>query len=274
MNPYLEEAPYWEIIHNWFIHKLAELHLPSARELNCEIDVERRVYQRDSTGQLMLVGKPDAFAASIGAKAMPRARQTALQPAGNVAVAQAVHEIVLEEDDDQPLEDYLVIRGKGYFRPVLAVVELLSPGNKDDREYCRLYRDKVREYEGSQTNFMEIDLLRAGTNPSREKFPELARSPYFIFVDRKLGHTRKQEGYPLRLQAPLPIINLPLGPGRSDLPLDLAATWNTVLDICWRDAWAEEFVGDPEGPLSDDDRQWVRDLMHAWRKSMTTDDTN
>lgn len=265
MNPYLETSPYWEVIHGWFIRKLAELHIPAARAHGCEIDVERRVYQRDPAGQLLLVVEPDAVAASAGGEA-PTGDQVELESESNITVAEAVHELVLQDDEELPWQDYLVIRERSYFRRVLAVVELLSPRNKDDQDYCRLYREKLRAYEASQSKFMEIDLLRAGSNPSRDRFPELPPSPYFVYVDRKLGRTRKQEGYPIRLQTPLPTINLPLGPDRGDLPLDLSATWAAVMTICWRDDWAADFIGDPPGPLSHDDLKWVRHHMQSWRQ--------
>jgi hypothetical protein len=65
-------------------------------------------------------------------------------------------------------------------------------------------------------------------NPSRDLFPELPRTAYFIFVARKTGLGRNEEGYPLRLQDPLSAIGLPLGPGRPDLPLDLAAAFQSA----------------------------------------------
>lgn len=264
MNPYLETSPYWEILHQWFIFKLADLHVPSARALGCEIDVERRVYRSDSTGQSLLVGWPDALATPVGAVSRSYAAHAEVQEASTVAIAEAIHEIVWEEDDEQPWQDYLVIREKSSFRRVVAAIELLSPQNKDGRDYCRLYREKLKEYESSQTNFMEIDLLRAGSNPSREKFPELSASPYFLFLDRKLGRVRKEEGCPVRLQTPLPTVRLPLGPDRADLPLNLTAVWTAVMNRCWRDDWGADFVGDPPGPLSSDDREWVHERMQSW----------
>lgn len=261
MNPFLEGPPYWEILHGWFVRKLAELHIPNARAVGCEIDVERRLYQRDTNGRLMFIGEPDALAFPATERFVSPGPSTAMSAESHIAVAEAVHEIVWGDDDELPWQDYLVVREGRECRRTVAVVELLSPANKDDREYAEVYREKVRQYESSQTSFMEIDLLRAGTNPSREKFPELPPTPYFVFVDRKLGRSHLEEGYPVRLPEPLPTVKLPLGPGRPDLPLNLGAAWSAVMEICWRDRWLQEFDSDPPGPLSDADRAWVRQIM-------------
>jgi hypothetical protein len=57
MDPFLEDSPRWEVFHDWFIRKLAEQSTPAARELGCEIDVERSVYGREPTGELFLLGE-------------------------------------------------------------------------------------------------------------------------------------------------------------------------------------------------------------------------
>jgi hypothetical protein len=109
---------------------------------------------------------------------------------------------------------------------------------------------------------MEIDLLRGGENPARELFPELPASAYFIFVARKTGLGRHEEGHPLSLRAPLPVIGLPLGPSRPDLPLDLAAGFRSAYDLSIRPGsirYRQETP--PPPPLGDDDVRWVREIV-------------
>jgi hypothetical protein len=93
------------------------------------------------------------------------------------------------------------------------------------------YRENRLHWLGGRAHFMEIDLFRNGDNPSRRLFPELPPTPYFLFVARKTGLGRNEEGYPLRLQDPLPVIGLPMGPPRPDLPLDLAAAFHAAYDL-------------------------------------------
>src|SRR5439155_5690171 len=127
----------------------------------------------------------------------------------------------------------LVVRELGQFPRVLAVVELLSPANKSG-SYVPRYREKRLRFLTSRAHFMEIDFLRGGDNPSRQLFPELPATPYFILVARKTALGRNEEGYPLRLQDPLPVVALPIGPPRPDLPLDLAAAFRAAFDLSVR----------------------------------------
>ena len=114
----------------------------------------------------------------------------------------------------------------------------------------------------SLVHFMEIDLLRGGDNPSRQLFPELPPTPYFILVARKTAMGRNEEGYPQRLRDPLPVIGLPLGGSRPDLPLDLAAAFRAAYDLSIRPGsirYNEEPVPDP--PLDESDAAWVRQMV-------------
>jgi hypothetical protein len=142
MDTFLEINPRWEGIHGWFVRELARQSLPKAQALDCWIDVERTIYQRLPSGEVMVVGRPD----DLDYETMERVRQ-----------------------------DYLVVRELGQFQRVLAVVEVLSPANKEG-SYVARYREKRRRYLDSRTHFMEIDLLRGGENPARDLFPELPES--------------------------------------------------------------------------------------------------
>jgi hypothetical protein len=110
---------------------------------------------------------------------------------------------------------------------------------------------------------MEIDFLREGSNPSRQLFPELAPAPYFIFVARKTGLGRNEEGYPLRMQEPLPLIGLPIGPPRPDLPLDLAGAFRAAYDLSVRPGSIHYDTEPVPGPALDEaDAAWVKSVLH------------
>lgn len=263
MDPYLERNPQWQCFHGWFIRELARTSLPAARDAGLWIDVERSVYQREPTGQLVLVGEPDVFAGpelSVSSWGDSSGGGTAVA----LAEPQAVHEVVLDPELSETYkQDYLVVREADRFRRVLAVVELLSFANKIG-SYAPTYREKRMRFLTSYTHFMEIDLLREGENPSRTLFPELAPTPYFIFVARKHGIGRHEEGHPLRLQDRLPVIGLPLGPGRPDLPLDLAAAFASAYDLSVQLGsikYGEDPVPGP--PLSEADAEWVKTLTRV-----------
>jgi hypothetical protein len=263
MDPFIEVNPRWEGFHAWFVRKLAEQALPKARELGCWIDVERTVYQREPSGEIVLFGEPDS---TVGVDLS--SPEWSEPPVRNGAVAlaepKAIHDVVLDPATlERVKQDYLVVRELGQFPTILAVVEVLSPGNKIGT-YVHRYREKRMKWLTSRAHFMEIDLLRRGRNPSRQLFPELPAAPYFILVARKTALGRKEEGYPLQLQDPLPVIGLPIGPPRADLPLDLAAAFQSAYDLSIRPGsvhYADETPSKP--PLGKTDAAWVKQLTRG-----------
>lgn len=266
MDPFLESQPTWELFHAWFVRELARVTLPQARQIGYWIDVDRDVYQREPTGELALVGAPDEVLSVRSQGPGGNGSQHGSDGNGGVALAapRAVHEITLDPDEmDQRWQDYLVVRKADKFKRVVAVVEVLSPTNKEGT-YVRKYQEKRRRCISSSAHFMEIDFLRDGDNPSRELFPELPRTPYFIFVARQHGMGRNEEGHPLRLQDPLPVIGLPVGPGRPDLPLDLPAAFAAAYDLTVEPGsinYRDEPV--PPPPLIPEDAAWVRAITQS-----------
>jgi hypothetical protein len=261
MDPFLEIDSRWQVFHGWFVRELARQSSGRARELGCEVDVERSVYGREPTGELVLLGEPDLLAQNA-----PLSGESGWDRGGTaVALAEprAIHEVVLDPDEMETYkQEYMVVRETGEWARVLAVVELLSFANKQG-SYVPKYREKRSQFLCSMVHWMEIDFLREGENPSRDLFPELPRTPYFIFVGRKTGLGRNEEGYPLRLQDPLPVIGLPLGPGRPDLPLDLAAAFRSAYDLSHRASWRQSYQEGqvPGPPLDPQDQAWVREVL-------------
>ncbi len=261
MDPFLEVNPRWEGFHAWFVRELARQSLPKAQELGCWIDVERMVYQREPNGEVMLIGEPDE---TVAIDVSSPTWSAATSPSAPVVLAEpkVIHEVVLDPDALERIkQDYLVVRELGQFARVLAAVEVLIPANKSGK-YVPCYREKRLRWLGGRAHFMEIDFLRGGDNPSRRLFPELRPTPYFVFVARKTGLGRNEEGYPLRLPDPLPVIGLPLGPPRPDLPLDLAAAFRAAYDLSIRPGsihYAEETP--PEPPLDTADAAWVKSVV-------------
>jgi hypothetical protein len=264
MDPFVEhDSTTWQSIHTYMIVRLAEQALPLARARGLWVEVGRSIYLREPDGELTLVGEPDVL--SWRNEARPTVASMATLP---VAQPQAVHEVVLSEDDVHK-QDYLILREDNAESPVLALVELLSPSNKLPSGYGVKYREKRSHMIASRSHFLEIDLLRSGWNTSRDRFPELPSTPYFAFLARKTGIGRNEEGYPIRLDQPLPILGLPTYPGTPDLPLDLQAAFtgayeNSVPSSRARRLYAEPL---PPGPLSEEDREFVEQTMNARQPS-------
>lgn len=263
MDPFLEVNPLWQEFHGWFIRELARLNSRQARDVGCQIAVERNVYRREPSGEMVLIGEPGAL---VGPDLSVAGWDHSAFEGNAVATAElkAIHRVQLDPDQMEIYkQDYLVVRELGSFTRILAVVELLSFANKLG-SYLPRYREKRMRMLGSLAHFMEIDFLRAGDNRSRQMFPELTPSPYFIIVARKTDQGREEAGYPIHLQDRLPIVGLPLGPGRPDLPLDLAAAFESAFDLCTQTAridYRNEAV--PEPPLTVEDAMWVKGMFAA-----------
>jgi hypothetical protein len=217
------------------------------------------VYQREPNGEVVLIGGPDETVVADSSS-------SAFSAGPSVALAEptVIHEVVLDPDElEQFKQDYLVVRELGQFARVLAAVEVLSPANKSGT-YVPRYREKRLHWLAGRAHFMEIDFLRDGDNPSRQLFPELQPTPYFILVARKKGIARNEEGFALRLQDPLPVIGLPLGPPRPDLPLDLASAFAAAYDLSIRPGSINyEQETPPPPPLDAADAAWVKSVATA-----------
>lgn len=265
MDPFLEVPVLWETVHGWFIRKLAEHALPEAQSLGCWIGVERSVYQREPSGELTLIGEPDALSWADFAAVSPLAASSG----GGLAVAEplAVHEVVLSPEEQQLYkQDYLVVRELGRTSRVLAVLELLSAANKERSGYGPVYREKRMRLLTSRTHFMEIDLLRGGLNLSRDKFPELAPAPYFVFVARKTSVGRQEGGRTVTLQERLPVVALPAFPGGPDLHLNLQAAFDAAFEMSVPPGLIDyRHLSVPPPSLTPDDAEFVRGVVAAIR---------
>lgn len=264
MDPFVEHRQRWPLFHGWFVRELARLTLARATEVGLWIDVERSIYHRGPRGEYLLVGEPDAVVGPDFSAIDNAGHAASGRGATALATPRAVHEIVLDEDEAERVnQDYLVVRELGKETRVLAVVELLSYANKSGG-YVPRYHEKRLRLIDSPVHFMEIDLLRFGENPTRDLFPELPASPYFVFVARKTGIGRNEEGYPIALNDALPVVGLPVGPGRADLPLDLAAAFRAAYELAVRPGsieYLQEAV--PPPPLSEAESQSVSRLIHS-----------
>ena len=259
MDPYLESQPLWEIFHGWFIRELARLNLPKAASTGCWIDVERDVYGKDPSGEMVSIGEPDeVFTVAAGQHSWTGTGAAT----ATLAVPRSIREVVFDPlEARRHRQEYLVVRDHRAWPRALAVVELLSPANKSG-SYARTYNEQRSKFLASLTHFMDIDFLRGGDNPLPGHFPDLSPTPYFIFVARKNTIGRNEEGYPLRLQDPLPTVGLPLWGNRPDLPLDLAEAFRSAYDLTTGGrpiAYANEPI--PEPPLTADDASWAANLI-------------
>jgi Protein of unknown function (DUF4058) len=139
MDPYLEAQPRWEIFHGWFIHKLAELALPTAASMGGWIEVERDVYGEDPSGATVLIGEADEVLTIASTESTWSGH---VGGAATLAVPRSIREVVIDpEEAHQHRQHFLVVRENPKWPRALAVVELLSPANKTGK-YAGIYNAK------------------------------------------------------------------------------------------------------------------------------------
>ena len=140
----------------------------------------------------------------------------------------------------------------------VAIVELLSPSNKRPGGHGRSqYLEKRERIIESATHLVEIDLVRVGRPMPVEGYD--GDAPYRNLISR--WQVRPDiDLYPFRLQNPIPDVPVPLLEGDDDAVVPLGALLD---DMYEQDYYANyvDYQGDPEGPLSDEDREWIDELL-------------
>jgi hypothetical protein len=166
--------------------------------------------------------------------------------------------LLQEEPDLRIWHTYLEIRDPED-GTVVTVIELLSPWNKSAGQGQEEYRAKQRAMLLSDTNLVEIDLLRAGAHTVAVPPGKLPASDYRICTHR----VARPDGFEvirLGVREPLPRVGIPLRPGEQDVVLDLPTVFRRVYDtgvyhrlVHYREA------ADP--PLTGSDAEWADALL-------------
>ncbi len=156
---------------------------------------------------------------------------------------------------------YLEIRD-ARTREVVAVIEVLAPGNKARRSSLRENFLRKREaVMSSSAHWLEIDLLRGGERPADVRRP----SGYYVLLKR--AEEAHLEVWYFDLRDALLVIAVPLRPPFPDAPL--------ALQSVFEETYADGFYGDkldytapaPVPRLRPADSAWVESQIAARAKS-------
>ncbi|MBM4424413.1 MAG: DUF4058 family protein [Chloroflexi bacterium] len=244
MDPYLEHPSLWPDVHNRLIAAIADSLSPAVAP-NYYVALERRAYLLMPNDLEVLVGRPDL--AVMQRHPPERLSPLPLAEAGVVEVEVLIH--------DEVGDNYLEVRD-AVTKQIVTVLELLSPANKLFGQGRKDYEVKREHILQSQTNFVEIDLLRAG--------PPMATNPavpgdYRILVSRGAQRPRGHL-YHFNLRQPIPSFTLPLLPGDTEPSVDV----NTILHALYERARFDliiDYTQPPVPPLRDADAEWARALI-------------
>ena len=245
MNPYFERRGLWEQFHGQFIAKLQEQLAAQAgdkyvvsyetrlilHELSAD---ERRHYLGRSDGGVAIAG------GGVGPAVATRADPATLRLKAPVAV-ETIKEHFVEIRD---LEE----------RRLIAVVELLSPSNKERGPDRAAYISKRKQLIRSGTHFVELDLRRGGKRMQRG----IKDCDYAALVKRTESWP-KLDVWTWRLRERMPRIPVPIAAPDPDLTIDLKALLDEVHD---RGRYAHHlYQSPPEPPLSAEDAAWAAERL-------------
>lgn len=247
MDPYLEDQE-WEDFHLTFNTVLREALAKEVRP-RYAVRVERRIYVEHGLESDDQVRWPDVSLLWSGNEAPIAVKETA--PA---STSLAPVECLLPGPQERR-ETFLVIRDVPSLE-IVTVIETLSPANKrassDGRDQ---YLAKRQEILGSQTNLVEIDLLRAG---KRLPVIGMPAGDYFAIVSR--GDRRpRTHVYAWTIRQVLPQIPIPLKPGELEVMVDLQRVFSTVYERAEYQLLLN-YASPLRPPLSDADAAWRKEL--------------
>jgi hypothetical protein len=244
MDPYLEHPALWPDIHNSLITAIRDALTPLVAP-RYYIGLERRTYLL-KPDDVVFFGCPDT--AVVAHQPAP---QSAPLPPTEVGVLEV--EIPM---NDEVSENFLEIRevrtGK-----LVTILELLSPANKPHEEGRKQYLQKRDHVFWSQTNVVEVDLLRAG-----EPMPvvgEVVDSDYRILVSRAWQRPRAQL-CPFNLRQSIPVFPLPLLRQDEAPEVDLGEILHALYERARFDLRLD-YTQPTIPPLSDEDAAWAKQLL-------------
>lgn len=248
MNPYLESARIWREVHNKII---SEMHRFLRRTLPFRYTVI--MDERVGIGNDPSTDPPARYALPDLSIRGGDIRERALAPyqaEGKVTAR-------LPWTDETAREMYITIGERSQEDPV-TIVEVLSPSNKLPGGHGRSqYLEKRERIIEGATHLVEIDLVRVGRPMPVEGYD--GDAPYRNLISR--WQVRPEvDLYPFRLQTPIPDVPIPLLEGDDDAVVPLGALLH---DMYEQDFYANyvNYSGDPEGPLSKEDREWIDRLL-------------
>ena len=247
MDPYLERPSRWLGFHNKFVVALSfALNEALPPGYSAEVD-ERVLLVEDDTPRSSR--RPDV--SILGSDATPI--KTVSQP-GGVAVLERPEKVKMEwvEWID---EWFLEVRDDDDV--VVTVIEVLSPTNKSNSDGRKEYLAKRKRVLASETNLVEIDLLREG--PRFVTRATNAPFDYYVLI-AKPDNRSEGDLFPFTIRDPIPRFVLPLRPPDVGPIVDL----NEVLRETYDRSHLERRVNysqDPVPPLNGDDAAWADALL-------------
>jgi hypothetical protein len=187
-------------------------------------------------------------------------------PRGGIAATarrEGSQAILVDVQREALTEGYVTIIDTSTGNRVVTILEVFSPTNKMPGDDRKAYLSKQSDIIHSDTNLIEIDLLRCGKHLAAVPLEKLLnwRTPYLVCV-RRATLPGKAEVYPIPLAAKLPTVKVPLRPADADVELAMQA----LIEQCYRNGGYEgdiDYGRDPEPPLRGAEAEWALELLRS-----------
>ncbi len=194
MDPYLEEPGFWPDLHGRLIAALGDV-LAASVAFGFIVRIEQRVYITNFEELSRQGIVPDRY---LLQRPLPGGGVAAAPNA--ISPAATLEPLYDEEVRDRYIE---ILDARGH--EVMTTIELLSPANKLAESRGRAqFLSKRETILHLRTNWVEIDLLRAGQYPQEVE----GKSDYYA-LQRRFGRHQYLAWY-WNLRDPLPTIAVPL----------------------------------------------------------------
>jgi hypothetical protein len=261
MDPFVEKSPLFHELHTQFLAEAQRLLQPQLRPrylARLERHLSEGSTWEGEAGMISLAGKePDLTLTAANVKTAEL---------GSTAVLDRPMAEAIEELDPDELElrkqRRIVIYVNAQPRLAVTSIELLSPSNKDAGSVGQTrYLEKRSSALHGGLNWVEIDLLRAGSRPP--VYVELpGKVDYLVYVAQATPTGRRHRVYGWKLCAELPVQSIPLL-GTDRVTLDLGACFQAAYDAIAADEEADYAQDPPPPPLSNDDAAWADELLKS-----------
>ena len=258
MDPYLEDPFFFHGFHNNLIIRIHDA-LNEVLPVGYSAYIEQRLaiapIDRDIYSDVVVTKTPKlpVKATSGGAAIMERGQPDAIVG----ALAPEVYDWFIE------------IRTARRQRPVVCIVELLSPSNKEaGSEGRKEYRQRQQEILQSDTHLLEIDILRGGMHTVTVPLGSIPRRgelwDYLVCLNRSTDRSQCECWYN-RLAEPLPEVRVPLLGETPDVIVELQAAFHQAYVS---GPYVDDIDYDePLTPsLTEEKANWAKATIEKWRR--------
>lgn len=250
MDPYIERPDIFPDFHDRFVTFLCSELQPLLRPRYAALMQDRLYVVRDDQ-----IRKPDVSIVRDRDRDFGRG-------GGGTAVLDVDSCAVFEIAKEEFREPYIEIIEPAAGNRIVTAIEVLSPSNKQPGPGRTSYLEKRTQYEASEINIVEIDLLRSGQTTIPVKAAQLASLQPWRYVVSAWRPPSRFEVYAFPLERRLPKIAVPLAPDDKDVPLDLQAAFTR--------SWEEgpypallHYDQPAPGDLSPAEQSWCRERLVA-----------